>query len=416
VLAVLLAIAPARAATPPPTPVPPRGSPSPFVTELDVRPPNAKPPEIDAKAAVLVDPRTGQIVYGKRVDARRAVASLTKLMTALVVVEGTKPGEWVTVSEGAAPPKNLVGISTLGLKAGERIRVQDLLYALLLQSANDAAVALAVHVSGTSDAFEREMNALAAELGAEDSMFLSPNGLDDAGYSTASDIARIASAVLDTQKLRKIMQTKFYEIAAPQGPPREIQNRNVMLWLYPGTTGGKTGFTSDAGYCVVVSARRGDMSLLTVILGEKGEPFSEAASLLDWGFASLEEATPVQQGDPVGTRRIGDSEVAMAAGETLTVLMPSRDVARVNVTARVEGPDWPVAVGDVIGVVKVAGPSGPLGEVPLVASAVSSVQSPSAAATPTPQSGEDEDAPWWLRLLRAIWDAITGFFERIFGD
>lgn len=364
-----------------------------------------------------MDPETGQLIFGKRPNARRPIASLTKLMTALLVVERTKPREWVTVSEEAAPPRNLVGVSTLGLKSGERIRIEDLLYALLLQSANDAAVALAEHVSGTSEAFEREMNARAEALGAGDTKFLSPNGLDDDGYSSAADMARIASAVLGVPRLRKIMQTKFYEVPSPVGqPPREIQNRNVMLWLYPGTTGGKTGFTSDAGYCVVLSANRGDMSLLTVILGKKGEPFSEAASLLDWGFASLEEATPVQEGDPLGTRLIGDSEVAMAAGETLTVLMPSRDVALVNLAPRVEGPDGPLAVGDAIGVVKVSGPSGPLGEVPLVVAAVSAAEGPSVAPSPTPPAGEDDDAPWWLRLLRAIWDAITGFFERIFGD
>lgn len=364
-----------------------------------------------------MDPETGQLIFGKRPHARRPVASLTKLMTALLVFEQTKPREWVIVSEEAAPPRNLVGVSTLGLKSGERIRVEDLLYALLLQSANDAAVALAEHVSGTSEAFEREMNTRAEALGASDTEFLSPNGLDDDGYSSAADMARIASAVLKAPKLRKIMQTKFYEIPAPAGQPsREIQNRNVMLWLYPGTTGGKTGFTYDAGYCVVVSANRGEMSLLAVILGEKGEPFSEAASLLDWGFASLEEVTPVREGDPLGTRLIGGSEVEMTAGKTLTVLMPTRDVARVNLVTRLEGPDGPLAVGDVIGAVRVSGPSGPLGEVPLVVAAVSPAGSPSVAPSPTPLAGEDDEAPWWLRFLRAIWDAITGFFERIFGD
>lgn len=366
---------------------------------------------------MLVDPDSGQLVFGKRGNSRRAVASLTKLMTALVVMERSKPKEWVTVSEEAAPPKNLVGISALGLQAGEHIRVEDLLYALLLQSANDAAVALAQHVSGSSDAFVGEMNDGAETLGADDTKFRSPNGLDDDGYSTAADMARIASAALDVPKLRKIMQTKFYEVPAPPGgKPRQIQNRNVMLWLYPGTTGGKTGFTSKAGYCVIVSATRGDMSLLTVILGERGEPFSEAAELLDWAFASLKEATPIEEGDPVGTQIIGGSRVDMVAGETLTVLVPASEIARVDAVPQVRTSEGPVAAGDVIGVVKVSGPSGALGVVPLVASVVSPAPTPSISPSATPQDGGDEDAPWWLRLLRGIWDAITGFFERIFGD
>jgi D-alanyl-D-alanine carboxypeptidase (penicillin-binding protein 5/6) len=380
---------------------------------LDDEPVSAKPPRISAKAAVLVDPDTGQILLEKRANARRAVASLTKLMTALVIADRAKPREWVTVSEEASPPKNLEGISALGLLAGERIRVEELLYALLMQSANDAAVALAEHESGSSEAFEKVMNKEAADLGAHDTRFLSPNGLDDRGYSTAADMALIASAAVETPELSKIMTTKFHEVPAPPGgKPRQIQNRNVMLWLYPGTSGGKTGFTSKAGYCVIVSAERKGMPLLAVILGEKGEAFSEAAELLDWGFGNLKEVTPVSEGDPLGTRDIAGSQVELVAGETLTALVPEKERGDVSVAARVTRVQGPPRSGDVIGVVNVTSPSAPLGQVPLLAGGVTTVES---SAAPTP-SDADDDAPWWLRLLRGIWDAITGFFQRLFGD
>lgn len=359
-----------------------------------------------------MDAETGQVLLEKRATSRRAVASLTKLMTALVISEKSRPREWVTVSEEASPPQNLEGISALGLRTGERIRVEDLLYALLMQSANDAAVALAEHESGSSEAFEKEMNEEAKQLGAEDTRFRSPNGLDDRGYSSASDMALIARSVIAERELAKIMTTKFYEVPAPPGgKPREIQNRNVMLWLYPGTTGGKTGFTSKAGYCVMVSAERRGMQLLAVILGERGEPFSEAAALLDWGYANLEEVTPVSEGGPLGSRDIAGSQVELVAGETLTVLVAKRDLERVEVLARVAGAEGPVQPGDVIGVVTVTGPSAPLGQVPLLAGEVSAARDP---ASPPP-SDDDDDVPWWLRFLRSIWDAITGFFERLFG-
>ena len=165
ILAVLAApfaigIAGARpGSVPPPTPVPPLGEPSPFLTDLDTPDPPAARPDLAAGSAILADLDSGQVLFHRAQDQRRPIASVTKIMTALLVLERTQPDEVVTVSAEATFPPDLAGLSALGLRAGERITVRELLYALLLQSANDAAIALARHVSGTEERFEAAMNA-----------------------------------------------------------------------------------------------------------------------------------------------------------------------------------------------------------------------------------------------------------------
>ena len=162
---------------PPPTPVPPNGSPSPYPTALATPPPSEDPPGIAAASAILVDLDGGQVLYSLRPRVRRPVASLTKVMTALLVLERTEPGERVVASARAAAQSG----SELGLRPGEALPVEDLLHALMLQSANDAAVALAEHVGGTVDGFVSEMNVRAAALGLDGTRFFSPNVLDDRG-------------------------------------------------------------------------------------------------------------------------------------------------------------------------------------------------------------------------------------------
>ncbi|MGZ4109838.1 MAG: D-alanyl-D-alanine carboxypeptidase family protein, partial [Actinomycetota bacterium] len=222
---------------PPPTPVPVPGggtSPSPFPTVLRTPPPSATVPQLAAGAAVLEDLDTGQVLFSSNGDDQRPIASLTKLMTAVLVLRRAELDDVVTVSEAASTDVGGVGISELGLESGERISVRQLLYALLLQSANDAAVALAEDVSGSVERFVKAMNAQARRLGLRHTRFFSPNGLDDRGYSTALDLARLARVAFAMPDFERVATTKFHEIRAPSGPPREIQNRNVLLWLYKG--------------------------------------------------------------------------------------------------------------------------------------------------------------------------------------
>lgn len=390
---------------PPPTMVPVPGggmSPSPFPSVLRTPSPSTQPPEIRAASAVLVDLDSGQVLFAKDPHRRRAIASLTKIMTALLTLERTAPGDIVTVSPEAAHPGPIVGVSQLGLVPGERISVQQLLYALLLQSANDAALALAEHISGSVQDFVRAMNSRAKRLGLTDTRFASPSGLEDAGYSSASDLAALTRVAYRQPLFERIVRSKYREIPAPEGKSRVIQNRNVLLWLYPGAIGVKTGYTSRAGFCVAGAAERDGLRLLAVVLGEPGEPFSDAATLLNYGFAAFERRLLVEEGDRLGSVSIGGRQIPVAAGSDLTGLVPVGARLRRYVTLR-PGVAFPPGVGETAGDLTVATPGLRIGTVPLV---VMSVPGPS------PPAGQ---GPWWRRAVSSTVSALNGVLNALFS-
>jgi D-alanyl-D-alanine carboxypeptidase (penicillin-binding protein 5/6) len=332
--------------TPPPTPVPPFGSPSPFPTTLVTPPPSTTPPELSAAAAILQDQETGQVLFAIAPRARRPIASLTKIMTAVVVLDSSDPSEVVTVGGDAVAEPG----SSLGLVEGEQRSVRELLYALLLQSSNDAAVALADHVAGDIEAFVAMMNATAVAMSLRDTMFESPTGLDDHGYSTAEDLAELTSAALDKPLFARIVRTKFREIPAPSGPGRHIQNRNALLWLYPGATGVKTGFTTPAGHCLVAAAEVNGVSLLAVSLGVPVEPFDDSATLLNYGFAEFRRSTLVSEGTSVAFVEVEGQPVPGVASSTIERFV------RVDLLGTVrrefhqlEGLELPITAGDQLG-------------------------------------------------------------------
>ena len=389
---------------PPPTPVAIPGggsSPSPFPQTLRTpEPSTSEAPEISAASAVLMDLDTGQVLYALNPASKRAIASLTKIMTAYLVLDRVSPNDTVTVSEHAASGR-IVGISGLGLAAGEEISVQQLLYALLLQSANDAAVALAEHVSGTVDGFVKAMNRTAANLGMIRTRFASPNGLDDAGYSTARDLARLTRAAYGARGFGGIVATRFHTIPAPSGDPRVVQNRNALLWLYPGAIGVKTGYTSAAGFNVVAAADRGDQRLLAVVLGEPGEPFSDAAALLDYGFAAFDRRTLIEDGRDVGSVEIDGHDVRVHAGASLDGLVPTDARVRreIVVTPTVR---FPPGRGQAIGSVVLGVRGLTLGQVPLVVTEVE----------PPPPLGDDRS--WWVRAAGTVIDAGGSLVDALF--
>jgi D-alanyl-D-alanine carboxypeptidase (penicillin-binding protein 5/6) len=390
--------------TPPPTPVPIPGggtSPSPFPHALRTPPPSNQPPSVAASAVVLGDLDTGRILWGTQAKERRPIASITKIMTALIVIQRTDPSDVVTVSPDAAAPARSAGVSELGLVPGERISIQDLLYALLLQSANDAAVALAEHVAGSVEAFVDDMNAEAHRLHLADTRFASPNGLDDAGYSSARDLALLTRAAFESSLFASIVRTKFHRIPSPSGRPRMIQNRNVLLWLYPGALGVKTGFTTPAGFCVVAAATRDGLRLVAVVLGEPGEPFSDAAAVLDYGFTSFERRELVVGGQGFGSVAIGGRDVQVSAGSGLTGLVPVGARIR-RVVSVLPGVGFPPAMGERVGYVEVSAPNLQLGRVPLV---VSTLPGPPPA----------EPGPWWRRAGSAVVEGVSSVLTSLFG-
>ncbi|MFN8232846.1 MAG: serine hydrolase [Actinomycetota bacterium] len=224
----LIGFASAQLTPPPPTPVPPDGSLSPFPTALDTPADPIAVPEVTAASAVLAELSTGQVLYAKDPRARRSIASLTKIMTAMLTLERADPRELVTVRPDAVID-DAGGVAALGLEAGERISVADLLDALMLQSANDAAIALADHVAGSERRFVRMMNRRAGRLGMVRTHFMSPNGLDDRGTSTALDLVTLTAAAYRTDGFGRIVAQMSASVPAPDGSTRELQNRNALL-------------------------------------------------------------------------------------------------------------------------------------------------------------------------------------------
>lgn len=248
---------------------------------------SAPSPEVIAPAAIVIDAGTGRVIFAKRPDRPLPIASLAKIMTALVVLEQSDLAETVAVSRRAAFTEPVA----MGLFPRERISVRALLYGLLLRSGNDAAVALAEHVSGSVPAFLDLMNQRALTLGLRHTWFASPNGLDDRGYGTARDLAKLTQVAIANATFARIVDTDWYLLRDGRGRPRVLWNINLFRGQYVGAIGVKTGFTSRAGDCLVAAAERGGRTLVAVVLGDSPathwqDAFGDASRLLDFGFES----------------------------------------------------------------------------------------------------------------------------------
>jgi len=249
------------------------------------------PPKVTAEAWIVYDDTYGQVLAELDADSRRSVASVTKIMTALVVLENVGGDDLVTITETAAS----VGESEIGLVAGEAAwTVEELLAALILRSANDAAVALAQHVGGSVAGFAELMNRAATRLGLTDSNFVNPHGLDQTDhYSTARDILRISVAALENPAFARIAATRSFSLPpTPEGESRVAVNRNDLLATYPGTLGIKTGYTGRALQTLSAVAERDRRRIHVVVLGSQ-DHFADVTLLLDYGFGSFGPLTLV---------------------------------------------------------------------------------------------------------------------------
>lgn len=247
------------------------------------------PEALSAASALLMDAETGAILFARRHMEQRSPASTTKIMTALVILEEGRLDEKVVISERAAA----VGGTGLGLRRGQRIMLRDLLWAILLKSANDAALAAAEHVGGSEEQFVVRMNAKAAALGMQGTHFANPHGLDDADhYSTAYDLAILTRQALRNPTFARMVQTREASLTVLTGRNGKVAKRkivrthNQLLGQFSGADGVKTGYTSLAGRCLVASATRGDHQLIAVLLNDSRR-WVEAAALLEYGFAAL---------------------------------------------------------------------------------------------------------------------------------
>jgi D-alanyl-D-alanine carboxypeptidase (penicillin-binding protein 5/6) len=306
-----------------------------------------------AQAAIVVDARDGTVMFAKRPDAERAIASTTKLMTALLALEQARPGDVFTAPAYNALPAE----SRINLHAGERMSVQDLLEALLLESANDAAVTLAEGVSGSREAFVEEMNDRAVELGLEHTGYANPIGLDEAGnHSSARDLANLTRVLLRRPRFARIVDMPEAELESG-ARPRVVQNRNNLIASHPWVSGVKTGYTLNAGNVLVGAAKGpGRARVISVVLGEPSEAArdQDTLSLLRWGLSRFHRVRVLDPQRMLAQADIKyrDSTARLVArrGALLTIRDGMRLRRRVNAPDEVEGP---LAAGARVGTVTV---------------------------------------------------------------
>ena len=276
-----------------------------------------KLPPIDAAGAVLMEATTGRVIADVNMDKRLPMASTTKIMTALVAIERGNLEDMVTVSPRAA---GVTG-SSIHLKAGEKITLNNLLYGLMLASGNDAAVAIAEHIGGSVSGFAELMNARAKEIGAKNTRFVTPNGLhDEAHYTTAYDLGLITCEAMKNSKFAQIVSTRYYNTPKEgDGRDRSLKNNNRIIFQFDGGNGVKTGFTKPAGRCLVSAAKRGGMQLVAVVLN-CGGMFPESMALLEYGFSAASMRPLVKKGELI-------AEIPVRGGvEKSLELRASRDI------------------------------------------------------------------------------------------
>jgi D-alanyl-D-alanine carboxypeptidase (penicillin-binding protein 5/6) len=306
-------------------------------------------PDVSMRAGALVT-SDGRVLWSREAGARRSIASLTKVMVAVVAMENAEPTEVVTVSREAQK----VGESTSFLREGQRLPLSELLEALLIKSGNDASVAIAVHVSGSEAAFVDLMNSKAQELGLKQTRFVNSHGLDAKGHhSSAEDMAVLARYAMSKPEFSRIVRKKRARIGSGKGSIT-VDNTNLLIGNYTGVNGVKTGFTSQAGYCLIGSARRGDVSLLAVVLGTGSDVrrIREARELLDFGFAHFRAQRLVSAGTVIGEAPVTDYldltvPAAVSQDMTATVLDFAGPITRTVSMSAVEAP---VRAGDKVGV------------------------------------------------------------------
>ena len=312
------------------------------------------PPRVPtAQAAIVVDAVDGRVMFAKRPDAERSIASTTKLMTALLSLEEARPRDVFTAPGYAAMPAE----SRINLRAGERMTVQDLLEALLLESANDAAVDLAENIAGSREAFVEQMNERASQLGLDHTSYANPIGLDDPGnYSSARDLATLARTLLRNRRFARIVDSP--EATLESGSHvRVVENRNDLVAGYPWVDGVKTGYTSNAGNVLVGAAARGPRArVISVVLGEPTEAARDAdtLTLLRWGLDRFSRVRVVPRGRTLARVDVKYRDEPARLVARRSVVVTVRDGQhldrRVNAPDELEGP---VAKGERAGSVTV---------------------------------------------------------------
>ncbi|NLZ53086.1 MAG: D-alanyl-D-alanine carboxypeptidase [Thermoanaerobacteraceae bacterium] len=327
----------------------------------------AEPPTIVGKAGIVMDVVTGKVLYENNAHTQFEPASTTKIMTAILALEKGSLLDIVVTSK--EPP--LVDGSRIYLEEGEELTLEEVLYGMMLNSGNDAAVAIAEHIGGNIETFVEMMNEKAREIGAYNTTFVNPSGLPDKGHlTTAYDLARISRyALLNFPEFGKIVSAKTMEIPwQGQEWDRQLVNLNKLLWSYEGADGVKTGYTSTAGHTLVASATRNDWQLISVVLKSDANIWSDSTALLDYGFANFEIKNVMGKNSNITEENVkyGDSvNLVTKDGFTTVVEKNSPPIT----TKTILNPDIkaPISKGEVLGQLIFFQGENELGSVDLIA-------------------------------------------------
>ena len=307
------------------------------------------PPEIVGQAGLVMDVLTGKVLYEKNAHSPFEPASTTKIMTAILALEKGNLSDIVVTSE---EPLRVDG-SRIYLEEGEKLTLEQMLYGMMLNSGNDAAVAIAEHIGGDIESFVKMMNAKAREIGAYHTTFVNPSGLPDEGHlTTAYDLALISRyALLNLPEFRKIVSTKTLEIPwQAEEWDRQLINLNKLLWNYEGADGVKTGYTSTAGRTLVASATRDGWQLISVVLKSDANIWSDSMALLDYGFENFEIKNLVGKNSDVAEEDVkyGDP-VKLVTKDGLTSVVKKNDLPISKKLVINQDIKAPVSKGEVLG-------------------------------------------------------------------
>lgn len=355
---------------------------------------------LTATSAILIEASTGRVIFEKNADAQGYPASMTKMMTAILSIEMSKPNDIVHISDEAAD----VDGSSLYLEKGDVMRMDELRQGMMLVSGNDAAVAIADAISSTTPAFVALMNKKAQEIGAVNTHFNNPNGLPDPNhYSTARDMAKIAAYAYKNNDFRKIVAAKEKEIHWITPNKKNVfENTNRLLWNYPYANGIKTGYTDDAGGCLAASATYNGATLIAVVMHTEDGPdrFTEAQELLAYGFKNIQMQPSHKKSDFI-------QSIHVHGGKTGKInVTPQTDISyplingetgsaysmKINLPRYLEAP---VKSGDQVGSIDILYNNQKVGEVPMLADK-SSTRGFSLAS-----------------LCYTVYDGITGLFATV---
>lgn len=291
---------------------------------------NIKIPETNSRACVVIDRNTNTILYGKNENTKRKMASTTKIMTATIIIENCNLNETIEVSKKAAG----TGGSRLGLKAGDKITIRDLLYGLMLCSGNDAAVALAEYAGSDIQGFAELMNKKACELGLTNTHFETPHGLDsNEHYTTAYELALLSNYALNNETFAQIVRTKNYTVTI-NGYPKSLSNTNELLGNLDGVYGIKTGFTNGANRCLVTACKRNDMDVICVVLGADTKKFrtQDSIKLINYIFDNFKS---------VNIKDLINNEFEKWKSENLNSFIINKGISQ-NIILEIENIDKPI--------------------------------------------------------------------------